>query len=94
MLDAGLFMVAAERVTGALGDHAAPDALEARRMQAISLAVHVPIVCFGIAFPAMFLFVHGLYLRTGKPHYTASRCRIRSRCWSPRPTSWRSGSPS
>jgi len=71
MPDPGLLVVAAERVTGALGEHAAPDALEARRMQALSFAVHIPIVCFGIAFPAMFLFVHGLYLRTGKPHYKA-----------------------
>ena len=44
---------------------AAADLLEARQMQALSLAVHIPIVCFGIAFPAMFLFVEGLYLRTG-----------------------------
>ena len=71
MPDPGLLVFAAERVTGALGEHAAPDALEARRMQALSLAVHIPIVCFGIAFPAMFLFVHGLYLRTGTPHYKA-----------------------
>src|SRR5215216_2288454 len=71
MPDPGLLVFAAERVTGALGEHAAPDALEARRMQALSLAVHIPIVCFGIAFPAMFLFVHGLYLRTGRPHYKA-----------------------
>jgi cytochrome bd ubiquinol oxidase subunit I len=71
MPDPGLLVFAAERVTGALGEHAAPDALEARRMQALSLAVHIPIVCFGIAFPAMFLFVHGLYLRTGAPHYKA-----------------------
>jgi cytochrome d ubiquinol oxidase subunit I len=48
-----------------------PDALEARQMQALSLAVHIPIVCFGIAFPAMFLFVEGLYLRTGDPTYKA-----------------------
>jgi cytochrome d ubiquinol oxidase subunit I len=71
MADAGLLVLAVERVTGALGEHAAPDALEARRMQALSLAVHIPIVCFGIAFPAMFLFVHGLYLRTGAPHFKA-----------------------
>src|SRR5215216_1031317 len=71
MPDPGVLVFAAERVTGALGEHAAPDALEARRMQALSLAVHIPIVCFGIAFPAMFLFVHGLYLRTGGPHYKA-----------------------
>jgi cytochrome bd ubiquinol oxidase subunit I len=71
MPDLGLLVFAQERVTGALGEHASPDALEARRMQALSLAVHIPIVCFGIAFPAMFLFVHGLYLRTGAPHYKA-----------------------
>src|ERR671922_1450659 len=40
-------------------------------MQALSLAVHIPIVCFGIAFPAMMLFVEGLYLRTGNPTYKA-----------------------
>ena len=50
---------------------AQPDLLEARQMQALSLAVHIPIVCFGIAFPAMFLFVEGLYLRTGDPTYKA-----------------------
>lgn len=48
-----------------------PDALEARQMQALSLAVHIPLVCFGIAFPAMFLFVEGLYLRTGNPAFKA-----------------------
>ena len=64
-------MHAAQQVVGELGDGPAPDALQARRMQALSLAVHIPIVCFGIAFPAMFMFVHGLYLRTGKPHYKA-----------------------
>jgi cytochrome bd ubiquinol oxidase subunit I len=66
-----LIVFAVDEVAGALGEHAAPDALEARRMQALSLAVHIPIVCFGIAFPAMFLFVHGLYLRTRRPHYKA-----------------------
>jgi cytochrome d ubiquinol oxidase subunit I len=50
---------------------AAADLLEARQMQALSLAVHIPIVCFGIAFPAMFLFVEGLYLRTGDATYKA-----------------------
>src|SRR3712207_3857390 len=40
-------------------------------MQALSLGIHIPIVCFGIAFPAMFLFVEGLYLRTGNPAYKA-----------------------
>lgn len=45
--------------------------LEARQMQALSLGVHIPLVCFGIAFPAMVLFVEGLYLRTGDPVYKA-----------------------
>src|SRR5215211_5836721 len=71
MADAALLTLATERATGALGAGGGPDALLARRMQALSLAVHIPIVCFGIAFPAMFLFVHGLYLRTGRPHYKA-----------------------
>src|SRR3954447_3081615 len=71
MAYAALLVHAADTVNGALGEHAAPDAIVARRMQALSLAVHIPIVCFGIAFPAMFLFIHGLYLRTGEPHYKA-----------------------
>ncbi|WP_245602341.1 cytochrome ubiquinol oxidase subunit I [Solirubrobacter soli] len=50
---------------------AASDLLEARQMQALSLTVHIPIVCFGIAFPAMMLFVEGLYLRTGEATYKA-----------------------
>ncbi len=44
--------------------------VEAHQLQ-LSLAVHIPIVCFGIAFPAMFLFVEGLYLRTGDETYKA-----------------------
>jgi len=39
--------------------------LEARQMQALSFAVHIPLVCFGIAFPSMVLLVESLYLRTG-----------------------------
>jgi cytochrome d ubiquinol oxidase subunit I len=45
--------------------------LEARQMQALSLAVHIPLVCFGISFPAIVLFMEGLYLRTGNPVYKA-----------------------
>jgi cytochrome bd ubiquinol oxidase subunit I len=71
MADAALLTLAAERVTGVLGGTGGPDALLARRMQALSLAVHIPIVCFGIAFPAMILFVEGLYLRTGNVTYKA-----------------------
>jgi cytochrome d ubiquinol oxidase subunit I len=43
--------------------------LEARQMQALSFAVHIPLVCFGIAFPAMVLFVEWLYHRTGDEVY-------------------------
>jgi len=45
--------------------------LEARQMQALSLGVHIPLVCFGIAFPAMVLFMEGLWLRTGDETYRA-----------------------
>src|SRR5712691_1477555 len=41
--------------------------LQARQMQALSLAVHIPLVCFGIAFPAMVLFAEWRYLRSGDP---------------------------
>src|SRR3954449_8620014 len=43
--------------------------LEARQMQALSFAVHIPLVCFGIAFPAMLLFAEWLHHRTGDPVY-------------------------
>jgi cytochrome d ubiquinol oxidase subunit I len=43
--------------------------LPARQMQALSFAVHIPLVCFGIAFPALVLFVEWLYLRTGDEPY-------------------------
>ena len=43
----------------------------ARQMQALSLGVHIPLVCFGISFPAMVLFVEALYLRTGDVTYKA-----------------------
>jgi cytochrome d ubiquinol oxidase subunit I len=71
MPDLAALALAAERVIGPLGGGPQPDALEARQMQAMSLAVHIPIVCFGIAFPAMILFVEGLYLRTGDATYKA-----------------------
>ena len=43
--------------------------LEARQMQALSFVVHIPLVAFGISFPAMVLFVEWLSLRTGDPVY-------------------------
>ena len=51
--------------------------LEARQMQALSFAVHIPLVCFGIAFPAMVLLAEWLHHRTGKPVY-----RTLARRWS------------
>jgi cytochrome d ubiquinol oxidase subunit I len=38
-------------------------------MQALSFVVHIPIVCFAIAFPIMVVFVESLYLRTGDELY-------------------------
>jgi cytochrome bd ubiquinol oxidase subunit I len=65
-------LVFAQQVTEALpGGGTQPDTVLARQMQALSLTVHIPIVCFGIAFPAMILFVEGLYLRTGDETYKA-----------------------
>jgi cytochrome bd ubiquinol oxidase subunit I len=63
--------VFAQQVVETLGGEPQPDTLLARQMQALSLGVHIPIVCFGIAFPAMIVFVEGLYLRTGDLTYKA-----------------------
>jgi cytochrome d ubiquinol oxidase subunit I len=41
--------------------------LEARQMQTLSFAAHIPLVAFAISFPAMVLFVEWLWLRTGDP---------------------------
>ena len=71
MSDPAAIAAAASTVVETLRGGAQPDVLEARQMQALSLAVHIPIVCFGIAFPAFILFVEGLYLRTGEPTYKA-----------------------
>jgi cytochrome bd ubiquinol oxidase subunit I len=38
-------------------------------MQALSFAVHIPLVAFGISFPAMVLFAEARWLRTGDPLY-------------------------
>jgi cytochrome d ubiquinol oxidase subunit I len=50
---------------------------QARQMQALSFAVHIPLVCFGIAFPSMVLFLESLYLRTGDELY-----RVLAKRWS------------
>ena len=46
-------------------------------MQALSFTVHIPLVCFGIAFPSMVLLVESLYLRTGDELY-----RVLAKRWS------------
>jgi cytochrome bd ubiquinol oxidase subunit I len=43
--------------------------LQARQMQALSFAVHIPLVAFAISFPAMVLFVEWLGHRTGDQLY-------------------------
>ena len=57
---------------GALGAPAEQDHLyQARQMQALSLGWHIVIVCFGVAFPAIVLFVEGAvpaHRRPGLPH--------------------------
>jgi cytochrome bd ubiquinol oxidase subunit I len=57
-------------IDGALGGPVEQEyLLQARQMQAMSFMVHIPLVCFGIAFPAFVLFLEGLWLRTGDPLY-------------------------
>ena len=63
--------LAAQDLTGVLGRPSQHDLSAARQMQALSFAVHIPLVCFGIAFPALVLFVEWLWLRTGDAVYRA-----------------------
>jgi cytochrome d ubiquinol oxidase subunit I len=39
---------------------------EARQLQALSFAVHIPLVCFGTAFPALVLFAEWRFRRSGE----------------------------
>src|SRR5258705_7416177 len=61
----------------ALGPVEQDHLLQARQMQALSFVVHIPLVCFGIAFPAMVLIMEWLGQRTGDPLY-----RTIARRWS------------
>jgi cytochrome bd ubiquinol oxidase subunit I len=61
----------------ALGPVEQEHLLQARQMQALSFAVHIPIVCFGIAFPTMVLLMEWLGRRKGDPLY-----RTIARRWS------------
>jgi cytochrome d ubiquinol oxidase subunit I len=49
----------------ALGPVEQDHLLQARQMQALSFAVHIPLVCFGVAFPAMVVFMEWLARRRG-----------------------------
>jgi cytochrome d ubiquinol oxidase subunit I len=42
---------------------------EASQMQAMSFAVHIPLVCFGIALPSMILLAEWLHVRSGEQVY-------------------------
>ena len=43
--------------------------LQARQMQALSFAVHIPLVCIGVALPALVLYAESRHLRTGDRLY-------------------------
>jgi len=58
---AGIGVVAGEPVPPVYQEYL----FQARQLQALSLAVHIPLVCFGIAFPVMVLYAEWRYLRTG-----------------------------
>ncbi len=61
-------------IAQALGPVEQEHLLVARQMQALSFAAHIPLVCFGVAFPAMVLFMEWWSLRTGDPlHRTIAR---------------------
>ncbi|MEN0015770.1 MAG: cytochrome ubiquinol oxidase subunit I, partial [Solirubrobacteraceae bacterium] len=64
-------LASATVTSGVFGNPAQPNMDTARDLQALSLSVHIPLVCFGIAWPTIVLFVEGLYLRTGNPVYKA-----------------------
>ncbi len=62
---------AVQGLPGVLGEREQEYLFQARQLQALSLAVHIPLVCFGIAWPAIVLFTEWLWLRTGDPVYKA-----------------------
>jgi cytochrome bd ubiquinol oxidase subunit I len=64
-------------IAQALGPVEQDHLLQARQMQALSFAAHIPLVCFGIAFPLMVLIMEWWGLRTGDPLY-----RTIARRWS------------
>jgi cytochrome d ubiquinol oxidase subunit I len=69
--------VASGAASSAFGSADQDYLFQARQMQALSFAAHIPLVCFGIAFPAFVVFVEWLHLKTGDPVY-----RVLARRWS------------
>jgi cytochrome d ubiquinol oxidase subunit I len=55
------------QIAQALGPAGQDYLVEARQMQALSFAVHIPLVCFGVAFPALVLGLEWLARRRGDP---------------------------
>src|SRR5919107_2652745 len=55
------------QVAQALGPVDQDYLLQARQMQALSFAVHIPLVCFGVAFPALVLGIEWLGRRRADP---------------------------
>jgi cytochrome bd ubiquinol oxidase subunit I len=72
-----LLLATAGPASSAFGPSKQHYLFQARQMQALSFAAHIPLVCFGIAFPAFVVFVEWLNLRTGDPLY-----RVLARRWS------------
>ncbi|MEA2313108.1 MAG: cytochrome bd ubiquinol oxidase subunit, partial [Solirubrobacteraceae bacterium] len=64
-------LLLAAQVSPVLGPVHQQDMLWARELQAMSFAFHIPLVCFGVAFPAMVVFMECLGLRTGDDTYRA-----------------------
>jgi cytochrome bd ubiquinol oxidase subunit I len=74
------YALLAETVSGASSAFGTPDQdylFEARQLQALSFIAHIPLVCFGVAFPAFVVFAEWLHLRTGDETY-----RVLARRWS------------
>jgi cytochrome bd ubiquinol oxidase subunit I len=74
------YALLAETVSGASSAFGTPDQdylFEARQLQALSFVVHIPLVCFGVAFPVFVVFAEWLHLRTGEETY-----RVLARRWS------------
>lgn len=70
-------VLAAIEVAPTLGPSDQEHLFWARELQAMSFAFHIPLVCFGIALPAIVLFIEGLWLRTGNDTY-----RVLAKRWS------------